>query len=205
MEIPLENPPHVTQDPVPVLASVCRLIGEVRLVSLDPCICIRLAEMPVPLLQFSDELVCMQTEIALRVLLYGRNKSSTNIRLTRHKRTLTRPLTVCIYSSIFIKTDQAQAIFTFKRIGMFVELVYDKRNVEGLQGAGEIILAELTKRVHKIFPDAEVKVKPMQANGLNSDASKSDREKLNRMLEEMFEEADMWLVSEFPTVRQTGL
>ena len=68
---------------------------------------------------------------------------------------------------------------------MFVELVYDKRNVEGLEGAREIILAELTKRVHQIFPDAEVRVKPMQANGLNSDASKSDREKLNRMLEEM--------------------
>ncbi|WP_150324724.1 DinI-like family protein, partial [Enterobacter hormaechei] len=50
---------------------------------------------------------------------------------------------------------------------MFVELVYDKRNVEGLEGAREIILAELTKRVHQIFPDAEVKVKPMQANGLN--------------------------------------
>ncbi|HAG02488.1 MAG TPA: hypothetical protein DCG59_06010, partial [Leclercia adecarboxylata] len=30
----------------------------------------------------------------------------------------------------------------------------------------------------------------------NSDASKSDREKLNRMLEEMFDEADMWLVAE---------
>ncbi|MDD9237270.1 DinI-like family protein [Enterobacter kobei] len=59
---------------------------------------------------------------------------------------------------------------------MFVELVYDKRNVEGLEGAREIILAELTKRVHQIFPDAEVRVKPMQANGLNSDASKSDRE-----------------------------
>jgi hypothetical protein len=29
---------------------------------------------------------------------------------------------------------------------------------------------------------------------LNSDASKSDREKLNRMLEEMFEDSDMWLV-----------
>lgn len=68
---------------------------------------------------------------------------------------------------------------------MFVELVYDKRNVEGLTGAREIILNELTKRVHRIFPDAEVKVKPMQANGLNSDASKSDREKLNRMLEEI--------------------
>lgn len=84
---------------------------------------------------------------------------------------------------------------------MFVELVYDKRNVAGLEGAREIILAELTKRVHQI----EVKVKPMQANGLNSDASKSDREKLNRMLEEMFEESDMWLVSESPTVRQVGL
>ena len=79
---------------------------------------------------------------------------------------------------------------------MFVELVYDKRNVDGLAGVREIILAELTKRVHQIFPDAEVKVKPVQANALNSDASKSDREKLNRMLEEMFDEADMWLVAE---------
>lgn len=34
----------------------------------------------------------------------------------------------------------------------------------------------------------------MQTNALNSDANKNDREKLNRMLEEMFEEADMWLV-----------
>lgn len=80
---------------------------------------------------------------------------------------------------------------------MFVELVYDKRNVEGLENAREIILEELTRRVHRLFPEAEVRVKPMQANGLNSDASKSDREKLNRMLEEMFEEADMWLVSDF--------
>ncbi|HEM7418302.1 TPA: DinI family protein [Citrobacter youngae] len=79
---------------------------------------------------------------------------------------------------------------------MFVELVYDKRNVEGLPGARNIILNELTKRMHQIFPDAEVKVKPMQVNGLNSDASKSDREKLNRMLEDMFEEADMWMVDE---------
>lgn len=79
---------------------------------------------------------------------------------------------------------------------MFVELVYDKRNVEGLPGAREIILTELTKRVQRIFPEAEVRVKPMQANGLNSDASKSDREKLNRMLEEMFEEAEMWMVEE---------
>ncbi|CAI1119165.1 DinI family protein [Serratia liquefaciens] len=79
---------------------------------------------------------------------------------------------------------------------MFVELVFDKRNVNGLPDAAEIIKAELTKRVHRIFPGAVVRVKPMQANGLNSDANKSDREKLNRMLEEMFEEADEWLVTD---------
>ena len=79
---------------------------------------------------------------------------------------------------------------------MFVELVFDQRNVNGLPNAAEIIKAELTKRVHRIFPDADVRVKPMQANGLNSDANKSDREKLNRMLEEMFEEADEWLVAD---------
>lgn len=79
---------------------------------------------------------------------------------------------------------------------MFVELVYDKRNVEGLPGARNIIFNELTKRVRRIFPDAEVRVKPMQANTLNSDCTKTEKERLNRMLEEMFEEADMWLVSD---------
>lgn len=33
----------------------------------------------------------------------------------------------------------------------------------------------------------------MQSNGLNSNASNSDREKMNRMLEEMFEDSEMWL------------
>ena len=79
---------------------------------------------------------------------------------------------------------------------MFVELVYDKRNVEGLPGARDIILAELTKRVHRIFPDADVRVKPMQANALNSDCSKIEKERLNRMIEEMFEEFEFWLVEE---------
>lgn len=79
---------------------------------------------------------------------------------------------------------------------MFVELVYDKRNVEALEGAREIILAELTKRVHQIFPDAEVRVKPMQANGLNSDASKGDKAIMARIIEEMFDEADQWMAIE---------
>lgn len=76
---------------------------------------------------------------------------------------------------------------------MFVELVFDKRNVAELPGAADIIKAELTKRVHKVYPDADVRVKPMQANGLNTDASKTEKEKLNRLLEEMFEESDQWL------------
>lgn len=36
----------------------------------------------------------------------------------------------------------------------------------------------------------------MQANALNSDCTKTEKERLNRMLGEMFEEADMWLVSD---------
>jgi hypothetical protein len=79
---------------------------------------------------------------------------------------------------------------------MYVELVYDKRNVAGLAGAKEIIQSELTKRVHGIFPAADVRVKPMQANAVNSDCTKTEKEKLNRLIEEMFEEAEFWLVSE---------
>ncbi len=83
------------------------------------------------------------------------------------------------------KTAKAKILYiqtVISETRMFVELVYDKRNVEGLEGVSEIILAELTKQVHQIFPDAEVRVKPMQANCLNSDANKSDHEKLNRCL-----------------------
>ena len=79
---------------------------------------------------------------------------------------------------------------------MFVELVYDKRNVAGLPGAQEIILAELTRRVQRVFPEAAVRVKPMQTNAVNSDCSKFEKERLNRLIEEMFEEAEFWLVSE---------
>lgn len=80
---------------------------------------------------------------------------------------------------------------------MFVELVYDKRNVDGLVGAREIILAELAKRVNQIFPDAEVKVKPMMTMpAINTDASKHEKEQISRAVQEMFEEAEFWLVDE---------
>ncbi|ENA3444767.1 DinI family protein [Yersinia enterocolitica] len=80
---------------------------------------------------------------------------------------------------------------------MRVELIYDKRNVAGLTNANEMIKAELTKRVHQVFPGAEVKVKPMQANGINTDATKQEKSVLNRLVEEMFEQAEEWLVHEF--------
>ena len=77
---------------------------------------------------------------------------------------------------------------------MFVELVYDKRNFEGLPGAKNIILNELTKRIGRVFPDAEVRVKPMMTMpAINTDASKHEKEQISRVVQEMFEEADMWL------------
>lgn len=80
---------------------------------------------------------------------------------------------------------------------MFVELIYDKRNFEGLTGAKETITAELTKRVHRIFPDADVRVKPMMTlPAINTDASKHEKEQISRVVQEMFEEADMWMMEE---------
>jgi hypothetical protein len=36
----------------------------------------------------------------------------------------------------------------------------------------------------------------MQANAVNSNCTKTGEEKLNRLIEEMFEEVDMWLVKD---------
>lgn len=79
---------------------------------------------------------------------------------------------------------------------MFVELIYDKRNVAGLPGAREIILRELEKRVQRVFPEIEVRVKPMERNAIETDMSKNDKATLARIIEEMFDEAEMWLVAE---------
>ena len=67
---------------------------------------------------------------------------------------------------------------------MFVELIYDKRNFAGLPGAREAILNE-------------VRVKPMMTlPAINTDASKHEKELISRTVQEMFEEADMWLTEE---------
>ncbi|MGV0085910.1 DinI-like family protein [Rahnella aceris] len=79
---------------------------------------------------------------------------------------------------------------------MFVELIYDKRNVSEVPKANARILAELTKRVHRTFPDAEVKVKPMEANDINTDASKAQKAVLSEIVQEMFDDAGEWLTVE---------
>jgi hypothetical protein len=79
---------------------------------------------------------------------------------------------------------------------MFVELIYDKRNVAGLPGAREMILQELEKRVQRVFPEVEVRVKPMERNAIDTDLSKNDKATVARIVEEMFDEAEMWLVAE---------
>ncbi|KFC82326.1 hypothetical protein GBAG_1512 [Buttiauxella agrestis ATCC 33320] len=36
----------------------------------------------------------------------------------------------------------------------------------------------------------------MQMNAVHSDCTKNEKEKINRLVEEMFDEADFWLVCE---------
>ncbi|MDS0450295.1 DinI-like family protein [Klebsiella pneumoniae] len=80
---------------------------------------------------------------------------------------------------------------------MFVELIYDKRNFEGLTGVKETITVELTKRIHRFFPDADVRVKPMMTlPAINTDASKHEKEQISRVVQEMFEETDMWMMED---------
>ena len=77
-----------------------------------------------------------------------------------------------------------------------MELIYDKRNVAGLPGAREMILRELEKRVQRVFPEIEVRVKPMERNAIETDLSKNDKATVARIVEEMFDEAEMWLVAD---------
>ncbi|HGW3961929.1 TPA: DinI-like family protein, partial [Citrobacter freundii] len=45
---------------------------------------------------------------------------------------------------------------------------------------------ELTKRVHRFFPDADVRVKPMMTlPAINTDASKHEKEQISRTVQEM--------------------
>ena len=57
-------------------------------------------------------------------------------------------------------------------------------------------MQELEKRVQRVFPELEVRVKPMERNDIETDMSKNDKATLARIIEEMFDEADMWLVAD---------
>lgn len=48
------------------------------------------------------------------------------------------------------------------------------------------------QRVHRIFPGADVRVKPMMTlPAINTDANKHENEQISRTVQEMFEETDM--------------
>ncbi|ELT1071419.1 DinI family protein [Salmonella enterica] len=71
------------------------------------------------------------------------------------------------------------------------------RIFDGLPGAKNIILGELTKMVHRIFPDDDILVKPMMTMPvINTGASKHEKEQISRTVQEKFEEAEMWLISD---------
>jgi len=64
-EIPSEHPPHVTKYPVPVLAEIRRLIAEVRLVTLNPQVGFRMAEVPAGFPQLTDKVISVQIPVSL--------------------------------------------------------------------------------------------------------------------------------------------
>ncbi|MEB2417718.1 DinI-like family protein [Citrobacter sp. R-1.5.2] len=70
-------------------------------------------------------------------------------------------------------------------------------NFDGLPGAKGIIPGELSKKAHRIYPDADVRVNPMMTPpAINTDTSKYEKEQISRTVQEMFEEAEMWLENE---------
>ncbi|EFG0142835.1 hypothetical protein BLY22_002469 [Escherichia coli] len=68
------NPPHVAQDPVVVVCPVSRLIREVWLIALYPCIGVSPGKVPVEFPKLFYEPVSAKVAIALRVQLYSRDK-----------------------------------------------------------------------------------------------------------------------------------
>ncbi|ECM1456366.1 DinI-like family protein [Salmonella enterica subsp. enterica serovar Give] len=51
--------------------------------------------------------------------------------------------------------------------------------------------------VHRIFPDDDIRVKPMMTMPvINTGASKHEKEQISRTVQEKFEEAEMWLISD---------
>lgn len=73
------NPPHIAKNPVVVVGPVSRLIREVWLIALYPCIGVSPGKVPVEFPQLLDEAVCAQIAIALGVELYDRNEGGVYV------------------------------------------------------------------------------------------------------------------------------
>ncbi|MBJ9163412.1 DinI-like family protein [Citrobacter farmeri] len=55
----------------------------------------------------------------------------------------------------------------------------------------------IIQRDSSVFPDAVVRVKPMMTlPAISTEASKLEKKQISSTVEEMFEESDMWLVSD---------
>lgn len=87
------HPPHIAQDPVPVIAVVSGFVGEVRLVTLYPGVSIRSGEVPIEIPQLLDEDICAQIAITFGIKLYGRNEGGMNVCCAWHN----HPQNNCIY------------------------------------------------------------------------------------------------------------
>lgn len=103
------NPPHVAKDPVVVVCPVSRLIREVWLIALYPCIGVSPGKVPVELAQLLYEAIGAQIAIALRVELYDRNERGVYVRCAWHVH-LTR---YCIYIQHLITRYYIKHIFKF--------------------------------------------------------------------------------------------
>ena len=68
-QIPLEYLPHIAQDPVTVITAFDSLVGEIRLVMFDPCVCFVPAEMQVHLSNLCHKAVRAQVAIAFWIKL----------------------------------------------------------------------------------------------------------------------------------------
>ncbi|WP_337263315.1 MULTISPECIES: DinI-like family protein [unclassified Serratia (in: enterobacteria)] len=80
---------------------------------------------------------------------------------------------------------------------MRITLSIDTKNPTFPKEGVDLAQDELNKRVSKKLPGTEVIVKPASTSGLKFDDMKEAQQKIARTLvEEMFEEADQWLVAD---------
>lgn len=80
---------------------------------------------------------------------------------------------------------------------MKITLNVDTNNPAFPKNGIAIVQAELSRRIGRKLPEADVVVKPASTNGLKFDGMKETQQKIVKTLvEEMFEESDQWLVSD---------